>query len=260
MARKKKKSRRISLDQQEYDRLNIAATSNVTAISTSPKVKRWTKYDIKQIEPMTLNQRYLFEDYHQGYNIVSEGYPGTGKTFLSMYLALSDIFDKETPQTSIKIIRSAVSTRDVGALPGSLEEKLEEYETPYVNICTELYGSPQTYKNMKQAGFITFDCTSYVRGCTWDNTIIIIDEAQNLTWHELYSVITRLGVNSRLLIAGDTKQCDLVKHREETGFDQLLKVTKLMETFSTITFNQDDCVRSDFVKSWLSACNKLGLI
>lgn len=256
----KKKHRRMSISQEEFDKLNILAYNNTAARVEGPRVKRWSKHDITQIQPMTEKQRDMFELFYQEKFIIAAGSPGTGKTFLSIYLALNDVVDKAQPQQHIKIIRSVVPSREMGHLPGDVDEKVAQYESPYIDIFQDLCKRSETYANMKEAGLVSFTPTSFIRGSTWDDTIVIIDEAQNLTWHELHSVITRIGVNSRLIIAGDGRQCDLNTRKETSGFSQLLDVARIVPQFSTVMFGPEDCVRCDFVKDWLVACEKLGYI
>ena len=256
----KRKHRRMSVTQQEYDDLSRLAHNNVIARVEGPRTKRWSKHDVRPIHPMTPNQQIMFDLYDRDQFIIAAGSPGTGKTFLSLYLALTSVVDKSTPYNHIKIVRSVVPSREMGHLPGTVEEKSAPYEAVYQDALHELCGRGDTYKNMKEAGLISFVPTSFVRGSTWNDTIVIIDEAQNMTWHELHSVITRVGTNSRLLIAGDGRQCDLNQRKEQSGFYELLKVANIVPQFSTIMFTPDDCVRCDFVKDWLAACEKLGYI
>jgi len=257
MARKMTARRTTRKEQQQE---NKAFQNNQAAIMDGPQRKKWSKHDIASIQPKTPNQQIMFEQYDLEKHIIATGSPGVGKSFLGLYLALCDIVNPDFPQDHIKIVRSAVASREIGHLPGTAEEKLAEYESPYVDILAELCGSPKTYENMKAAKVIEFVSTSFIRGATWDNTIVFVDEAQNMTWHELNSVITRLGVNSRLIIAGDTNQCDLNKRKEQTGFDQVIRVASNIRDFAIITFKPEDCVRSEFVRNWLHACERLDLI
>lgn len=214
--------------------------------------KVWTKYDIKAVKPLNETQEHMFRSYYEGRNIVALGSAGTGKSMISLYLGLSDVFDHSKPQDKIIIVRSVVPTREVGFLPGTLDEKLAIYELPYKEIVGSLFTRAKSYENMKAAGKVEFMCTSFIRGLTWDNAIVILDEAQNCTFHEINSVATRLGRNSRLIVLGDTKQGDLDK-REFSGIAKLEQVTTVMNAFDNIYFTPHDIVRSHFVKAWLTA-------
>jgi phosphate starvation-inducible protein PhoH len=259
MSRKNRRASRNDVWKNDASERFSRTESNVYAILQGPQQKRWTKHDIKQIQPLTQHQRDMFECYYQGSNVIGFGSPGTGKTFLALYLSLSDIVDPSIPQDKIKIVRSAVPSRQIGHLPGTVEEKMAVYEMPYVDACAELLGKASSYEDLKKAQKIDFVTTSFVRGSSWDNTIVIIDEAQNMTWQELNSVITRIGYNSRLIITGDTKQCDFSSKHETTGFVDVIKVAKIMDHFSLVQFDSADIVRSEFVKSWIIACEKNNL-
>lgn len=238
--------------------LNLALINNAKAMEEGPKRKRWTQHDLKTVKPLTSNQEELFHAWYNGLNICAHGSAGTGKSFLSLFLALSSIFDRRD-QNRIIIVRSVVPTRDIGFLPGTLEEKTALYEMPYIDICHELVGKHSTYQDMKDAGVIEFVTTSFIRGLTWDNAIIIVDEAQNMTFHELNSIMTRVGNNSRLIVNGDVVQTDLVDAKRTgnvCGMNRFLSVIKNMKEFTTINFTHHDIVRSDFVKSWIIASER----
>jgi phosphate starvation-inducible protein PhoH len=249
-------SRRQNQRQSELVLIN----NNVTAIKEGPTQKHWTKHDLKIVRPLTENQHDMFRQYFQGDNIVAFGSAGTGKSFLALYLALCDILDGNKPQERIIIVRSAVTTRELGFMPGSLDEKIALFETPYKDILQELFGRINTYENMKEADLIRFTVTSYIRGITWDNAVIIVDEGQNMTDHEIHSIMTRVGTNSRVVFTGDLAQNDLVsgKRAEKSGMKRLLKVIERMPEFSTVCFTTEDIVRSDFVKSWIVASEQVG--
>lgn len=235
--------------------------NNVYAIKEGPQKKKWTKHDILQIQPLTEMQNAMFQCYFQGSHIIAHGSAGTGKTFLALYLALMDAVDPDYGYKQIRIVRSVVPSREIGHLPGTIEEKVGEYEIPYISVCQDLSKPrrPSTYADMKEAGLIEFTPTSFIRGSTWNDTIVIVDEAQNMTWHELNSIVTRIGDNSRLIITGDTRQCDLVRKNDISGFAQFIKVAESVPSFATVQFTSDDIVRSGFVKEWIVACEKLGL-
>ena len=192
--------------------------------------------------------------FHAWYNydhVCAYGTAGTGKTFLAMYLAMRDIFLREAPQDKIIIVRSVVPTREVGFLPGDLAEKISVYELPYRDICAELVGRYSTYDDMKDAGLIQFMPTSYIRGLTWNNAIVIVEEGQNMSFHEINSIMTRVGHNTRVVFTGDTAQSDL--RPSESGMKHFLNIIDTMSSVGKICFNRHDIVRDDFVKSWIIA-------
>lgn len=216
--------------------------------------KKWTKHDIKPIKPLTENQKNMFVQYYQGDNIAAIGSAGTGKSFLGCFLGISDVVDPTKNQDKMIVVRSAVQSRDVGFMPGTLEEKNSYYEQPYRDIFAELFGRGATYDDMKEAELVQFMTTSFIRGVTWDNAVIVIDEAQNMTWEEINTIMTRVGKNSRIIVCGDVKQNDLLKKKSEvTGIIKMFAVLRKMNDFSTITFTRDDIVRSEFVKQWIIA-------
>jgi phosphate starvation-inducible protein PhoH len=233
----------------------ILINNNIKAVEEGPVRKHWTKHDIKTIRPLTANQHNMFSQYFKGDNLVAYGSAGTGKTFLALYLALCDVLDGNKPQDHVIIVRSAVTTRELGFMPGTLEEKVSLFENPYRDILNELFGRFGTYDNMKEANLIRFVTTSYVRGVTWDDALVVIDEGQNMTSHEIHSIMTRIGNNSRVIFTGDLAQNDLTngKRAESSGMKRMLKIAEKMKEFSSVYFTVDDIVRSEFVKSWIIA-------
>lgn len=221
----------------------------------SPKGKRrksLSLHDLQVIKPMTDAQSQMMESYFQGYSILATGSAGTGKTMVGLYLALNDLLNKNTDIDKIKIIRSVVPSRDIGFLPGDLEEKVEVYEMPYREQFTNLFGMPTSYDKFKSFGTVEFMSTSFLRGQTWDNTIVVVDEVQNLNFHEINTVMTRIGVNSKVLLLGDSNQTDLYKNKwDASGIELLEKVLKNNQFFDVVHFTKHDIVRSEFVKSWI---------
>jgi phosphate starvation-inducible PhoH-like protein len=254
-------AKKASKRKTRAERYELAVnTNNVVAITQGPRKKTWSVLDIKTIKPLTEAQRSLIESYHMDNHIVADGSAGTGKTFLALWLGLNTILSKDFQEDHIILVRSAVASRDIGFLPGTAEEKLEPFETPYKDIMHDLLGKSSSYDDLKEAGKVKFMPTSFVRGSTWDNAVIIIDEAQNLTLHEINSVITRLGTNSRIIVCGDYNQNDLIgKRGESSGFKDFLRVVSFMKEFDVITFTKNDIVRSPFVKSWICAMEEAGL-
>lgn len=198
---------------------------------------------LKEIEPLTKSQLAVFES---NKHLMLHGCAGTGKTFISLYLALDDLQKEEHDR--IVLVRSAVPTREMGFLPGTEDEKSKVYENPYVNIMQELFSrGDNPYGQLKQKGVISFLTTSYIRGTTFNDSVIIVDECQNMTFHELDSIITRVGRNCRIIFCGDFFQADL----KNNGLNDFMKIIKAMAEFDFIEFGINDIVRSDFVKSYL---------
>lgn len=217
------------------------------------------KYDnLILIDPITKNQEIAFQAWEDGYNLVLAGCAGTGKTFLGMYFALEDVLDPDTPYDELIVVRSMVPTRDMGFLPGSKEEKEEAYTSPYLSICNELFEDKSAYNKAATQKKIRFESTSFIRGTTWDNAIILVDEMQNLNFHELDSVITRVGENTKIIFCGDYKQSDFRYNDEKVGFHKFLDITEQLKKFKTITFDWEDIVRSDFVRDYLMTKEMLG--
>jgi phosphate starvation-inducible protein PhoH len=209
--------------------------------------------NLLDIQPLTDTQRDTLQSYYEGQNLLLIGAAGTGKSFLSLYLAIKDVLEGNASR--VIIVRSAVPSRDIGFLPGTLLEKTIVYEQPYREIVSDLLQRGDAYDILKKSGVISFITSSYVRGLTFDNSIIVIDEVQNFTDQEINSVLTRVGENSRVIICGDSKQEDLseVKKKERSGFDNLLKTSRAMKCFDIIEFHIKDIVRSGFVKDYLIA-------
>lgn len=256
---KKRQNGRKAKDNQ-IEELTTALCHNGKAIEEGPKKKKWSIHDLKTIKPLTPAQEDMFHAWINKDHIAAHGSAGTGKTFIGLYLALNDLLHFR--QNKIIIVRSAVPTRDVGFLPGDLDDKVQYYETPYHDIFHELVGRKSTYKDMKDAGLVEFMTTSYIRGLTWDNAIIVIDEGENLTWHEINSIMTRVGDNTRVIFTGDLVQSDLDGSNKngKSGMNLFLNVIDNINSFVSIRFNKHDIVRSDFVKSWIVAAEDVGAI
>jgi len=221
---------------------------------------RWLKLDdLITVSPLTENQKTAFEAYKKdNKSLILHGSAGTGKTFISIYLALEQVLEKANRQyNKLYVIRSVVPTRDIGYLPGDKQEKIEVYEDPYMSICAELFECKDAYEKLKQQGVVEFLPTSFVRGITFDNSIIIIDECQNLNFHELDSVITRIGKDCKILFCGDFYQTDFVRENEKQGLKKFIKILNHLPQFANIEFSCDDIVRSDLVKSYILAKNEL---
>jgi len=218
-------------------------------------------FELKHIQPITDNQVITFNAFDQGDNLFLHGCAGTGKTFISIYLALKEIENGRSRRRKLIIIRTAQSSKDIGFLPGTEKQKLEVYEAPYKAICAELYHRDDAYDILKTKGIIEFHSTSYLRGTTINDAIILVDEVQNQRYVELRTVLTRTGDHSRIILCGDTKQDDLTSERfkEASGLKDMMKVFNFMGSMTTVQFEIDDIVRSGFVRDFIIAENKLGL-
>ena len=223
---------------------------NKRAAKQAP-VKR-EAFTLNRIAPKTNAQRAMIESYQDGMNVVAYGSAGTGKSFIACYLALKDLLEKEKDR--IIIVRSAVPTRDQGFLPGTLEEKSSVYQAPYANIINEICQNGTAWEILRKKDQVQFMTTSYIRGITLDNAVIIVDEFQNTNQQELYSVLTRVGENTQVILCGDTKQNDLNGKREASAFGWLMKVSERMpEWFELVKFGSDDIIRSEFVRELIKA-------
>ena len=220
---------------------------------------------IKKIEPLTQNQEKFFKEYGKNQNMVAYGCAGTGKTFITLYNALLDVLDPKSPYDKLYIVRSLVATREIGFLPGDHEDKSSLYQIPYKNMVKYMFEMPDDnafemlYANLKAQGTISFWSTSFIRGTTFDNSILIIDEFQNLNFHELDSIITRVGEHSKIFFCGDATQTDLVKTAEKNGIVDFMNIIKNMPSFETVEFQAEDICRSGLVKEYIIAKLELGL-
>ena len=211
------------------------------------------------IEPLTDNQQRLFDQYADGKHIVAYGTAGTGKTFITLFNAMQDVLDETTPYERIYLVRSLVSTREIGFLPGDHEDKADIYQIPYKNMVKYMFQMPSDadfemlYGNLKAQETIKFWSTSFIRGTTLDNAIIIVDEFQNLNFHELDSIITRVGENTKIMFCGDASQSDLVKTNDRNGIVDFMNILRKMPSFDVIEFGVDDIVRSGLVKEYIIA-------
>ena len=217
------------------------------------------------IDPLTDNQRKLFDAYAEGKHLVAYGCAGTGKTFITLYNALREVLDERTPYEKIYLVRSLVATREIGFLPGSYEDKSDIYQIPYKNMVKYMFQMPSDaefemlYGNLKSQETIKFWSTSFLRGTTLDNSIVIVDEFQNANFHELCSIITRVGENSKIMFCGDATQSDLIKTNEKNGVIDFMKILRTMPSVDIIEFGIDDVIRSGLVKEFLIAQHALGL-
>ena len=229
---------------------------------TAKQMKRKKPVNIEylvDIQPITDNQKVLFDSYKEGKHVIAYGAAGTGKTFITLYNALKDVLDENTPYERIYIVRSLVATREIGFLPGDYEDKSDIYQVPYKHMVKYMFQMPSDadfemlYGNLKAQETIKFWSTSFLRGTTLDNAIVIVDEFQNLNFHELDSIITRIGEDSKIYFCGDASQSDLQKTNERNGIVDFMKIIRSMPSFNLIEFGINDIVRSGLVKEYLIA-------
>ena len=229
------------------------------------KKKEINYSDLIKIEPITDTQKQVFKSWKEGKNQFLCGCAGTGKTFISMYLAFEEVLRNETPYDKVIIVRSLIPTREIGFLPGDEEDKAALYQVPYANMAQFMFKQPNEqafnilYDRLKAQGSFYFLSTSFLRGLTFDNSIIIVDECQNLNFHELDTIITRVGQDSKISFCGDFMQSDLTKRNEKDGLHDFVKILEEMDEFNISEFSIGDIVRSGFVRSYLIQKTKLGL-
>ena len=235
---------------------------------TAKQMKRKKPINIdmmRDIEPLTDNQKSLFEAYAKDQNLVAYGVAGTGKTFITLYNALQDVLNPETPYEKVYIVRSLVATREIGFLPGDHDDKSYLYQIPYKHMVKYMFEMPSEadfnmlYGNLKAQDTIDFWSTSFIRGTTFDKTIVIVDEFQNLNYHELDSIMTRVGTQSKIMFCGDATQSDLVKQNERNGIIDFMRILRIMSSVDVIEFGVEDIVRSGLVKEYILAKLEIGL-
>ena len=208
--------------------------------------------DLQQIEPLTENQNKFFQIYNRSNFIMLHGVSGTGKTYIALYKSLEQVLSKDT-YSKVVIIRSAVPTREIGHLPGDEKEKCEVYEKPYFDICSELFYKKDAYQRLSEQSNIFFMTTSFIRGLTLDNSIMIVDECQNMTDMELNSIMTRVGKKTKIIFCGDFRQTDLYKRYDQSGLKKFMIITDMMPSAKTVEFDHEDIVRSKLVKEYIVA-------
>lgn len=214
---------------------------------------------LHEVNPLNKTQSKVFDSFDEGNHLVLSGSAGTGKSFLALYLSLKELMTKNSHYKKIIIIRSAVPTRDLGFVPGTLEEKSKIYQDPYKNIVNQLMGRGDSWYLLLSKEIVEFQTTSFLRGLTFTDSILIFDEFQSATFHEIDTVLTRVGENCRFIFCGDFNQNDLSIKREKSGFQEIMQILNRINTVEEIKFTIDDVVRSGFVRSYLMEKEKLGL-
>ena len=229
------------------------------------KKKEISSSDLVVVNPITDNQKLVFESYKKGLNQFLFGCAGTGKTFVSLYLAFQEVLKNETPYERVVMVRSLIPTREIGFLPGDEEDNAALYQVPNSNMVQFMFKQPNEqafsmlYDRLKAQGSFYFLSTSFLRGLTFDNSIIIVDECQNLNFHELDTIITRVGQDSKIIFCGDFMQTDLTKMGERNGLHDFLRILEEMKQFNCVEFDIGDIVRSGFVRDYLIQKTKLGI-
>jgi len=253
-------TRRKRSSAKEDQPIGVGLTSKNEKKNKSP----YADYLRDDIEPKTDNQKKFFDLYAEEKHLVAYGCAGTGKTFITLYNALRDVLDVNTPYRKIYLVRSLVATREIGFLPGSHEDKADIYQIPYKNMVKYMFeftpgaDTEMLYGNLKSQEIIKFWSTSFLRGTSLDDAIIIVDEFQNLNFHELDSIITRVGDNSKIMFCGDAMQSDLQKTNERNGIVDFMNVLRKMPSFGMIEFGINDIVRSGIVREYIIAKMEAG--
>ncbi len=234
---------------------NQESTTNENKQQTQNSSNLRIKLDhLSTFEPLTNNQKIFFDAYKRGdYFIALHGVAGTGKTFIALYKALEEVLDKSNPFNKIILVRSSVQSRDMGHLPGDADDKMEIFRQPYIQICNTLFSRSDAYQRLVEQGHIEFISTSFIRGMSFDDAIIIVDEMQNMNFDEIDTVMTRVGHRSKIIWCGDYRQTDLKKSGDKSGLLKFFDIAYHMASFTRVEFTVNDIVRSSLVKDYILA-------
>ena len=242
------------MSNKRVSKLAIVPDNNEKPIVNRSNTLRLKIDSLKTFDPLTPNQKKFFEAYKRGdYFIALHGVAGTGKSFIALYKALEEVLDKSNPFNKIIIVRSAVQSRDMGHLPGDIDEKLDIYQQPYHQICTTLFDRKDAYDRLVEQNHIEFISTSFIRGMSFDDAIIIVDEMQNMNFEEIDTVMTRVGTRSKIIWCGDYRQTDLRKSNDKSGILKFFDIEYHMNAFTRIEFEVEDIVRSSLVRDYIMA-------
>lgn len=252
------RNRRKDRTTRELDKFEQTLAQN-EQIAKEAKIK-FTALDFEPFEPKTPAQENFVIAYKaqkqngDDYHIMNAGSPGTGKTYLALQMALREVIIEKTKQKVI-IVRSPVPARDQGALPGDQSEKDQPYTLPYISLCDEIFKyKSKNFENLVARGYVDFRTNGNLRGLTFNDAVIIVDECQNFNFSELETIITRVGLNTRIILCGDSAQTDLVRSKYDlSGFDRMKNLLETVDSCKVIEFGIDDIVRSGFVKEYLIA-------
>ena len=218
-----------------------------------------------EMKGVTKNQLEVFKQYAEGKNLFLYGPAGTGKTFVVLYNAIKEVLDPKTNYNCIYIVRSLMPTRSLAFMPGDEQDKSSLYQVPYDNMLRLMFKLAAEeqfdimYKELKKQGNVAFLSTSFLRGITLDNAIVLVDECQNLNFHELDTIMTRVGQESKIMFSGDFDQTDLREDDEKAGLGQFIKIINEMKEFYSCEFDIGDIVRSGLVRSYIIQKYNTGL-
>lgn len=203
------------------------------------------KLELNLHHPLTENQKRVLKSRKD--HLLVQGPAGTAKTYSVLARGLVKVSAGDVDQ--IIIIRSPVEIRKIGHLPGDADEKMDPYAAPYIGLLAEI--SPKmNYRALVSKRLLCFTPTTFLRGTTFHNSFVIVDEYQNLSEHELDTVMTRVGQGTQLCVVGDpAAQSDLPRHEQGEQAD-IIDTFASMECVDHVQFSVEDVVRSGFVKDY----------